>query len=120
MEVCKYHKPRLDTLLEYCKCLYKLEGCSCGGKLHIFLDDNNYSTDDVLFCLNECVTHPEEEESELGILICKEFLKLNECERKLFMKMWNGWEVPDCITYNFCEYCPYMTEEPYLILKKGE
>lgn len=85
----KYYKPRMKTLLEYCKCLYQLEGCSCGGNLHILLDDDNIETDDILFCLNECITHPEDEDSDLGILICKEYLKLSDKERELFQDMWN-------------------------------
>lgn len=86
----KYYKPRMKTLLEYCKCLYQLEGCGCGGNLHILLDDNNIETDHILFCLNECITHPEDEESDLGILICKEYLKLSYKERVLFQDIWNG------------------------------
>lgn len=88
-EMAKYYKPRMKTLLEYCTCLYQLEGCGCGGNLHILLDDDNIDTNDILFCLNECITHPENEESDLGILICKEYLKLSDNERELFQSIWN-------------------------------
>ena len=97
-KMAKYYKPRMKTLLEYCKCLYQLEGCGCGGNLHILLDDQNIKTDDILFCLNECITHPESEESDLGILICKEYLRFSDEERELF-------------TYIWCEYIDIYTVE---------
>ena len=110
---CKYYKPRMATLLEYCKCLYKLEGCVCGGSLHILLDDDNYDDDDILFCLNECIQHPDREESELGILICKEYLKLSKEERIVFDNIWNGWESVDCLGFENCEGCPFIAEPEY-------
>ena len=87
---CKYWKKEMITLLEYCKCLYNLEGCECGGMLHIVLDDNNYRDSDIFFCLKECLQRPEEPESSIGILICHELLKLTLEERCLFFKMWMG------------------------------
>lgn len=105
MTECKYWKKEMLTILEYCKCLYKLDGCLCGGKLHILLDDYNYTDSDILFCLKECLLHPEEPESSIGILICHELLKLTLEERCLFFRMWAGLyfgclysECQDCIT----------------------
>lgn len=107
MDKCKFYNPHMDTIYEYCKCLYRLDGCICGGSLHILLDDDNIDTDDILFCLNECVTHPEEEGSELGVLICKEYLKLSLRERYFLDSMWNGMGY-DCINNGDCSSCPRM------------
>lgn len=105
--LCKYYNPHMETLLWYCKCLYKLKNCAAGGMLHILLDDNNIDTDDILFCLNECITHPEKEESELGILICKEYLKLSFEERLFFDSIWNGMP-KECMEMTECKNCPRM------------
>lgn len=110
---CKYYKPRMATLLEYCKCLYQLEECGCGGNLHILLDDNNYRDSDILFCLNECIKHPEREESELGILICKEYLRLSKEERIVFDNIWNGRESVDCLGFENCKGCPFIEDLEY-------
>lgn len=83
---------RIDTLLEYCSCLYKLNDCSSGGNLHIWLDDYNTSDEDVRFCLNECLANPDDEGSDLGVLICNRYLKLSAEEKELFNKMWKDGE----------------------------
>lgn len=108
MNTCKYYSTRIDTILEYCRCLYKLEGCLCGGNLHILLDDGNYDPPSILFCLKECLKHPEREESDLGILICKELLKLSAEELTYFSKRWNNWDITDCLGYEDCRNCPLM------------
>lgn len=114
IKYCKYYKPRMATLLEYCRCLYKLEGCICGGLLHILLDDDNYDTNSILFCLRECITHPEEEESELGILICKELLKMSIEERTLFDWMWNAEGVEYCNS-DKCKGCRFITPDDFIM-----
>ena len=101
---CKYYNKHMDTILEYCKCLYKFEGCAAGGMLHIVLDDGNIENNHILFCLNECIKHPEAEEAEIGKLICMELLKLSMNERKAFYWYWNGFELP-YIDSEFCDTC---------------
>lgn len=108
-DFCKYYNPHMDTILEYCKCLYKLDGCVCGGLLHILLDDDNIDTDDILFCLNECITHPEKEESQLGELICKELLKLSKEERQFFDSIWSGMP-KECLCDKACGACLRLME----------
>ena len=71
----------MHTIARYIECLYDLEGCSCGGLLHIMLDDNNLDDKSILVCLKECLSHPEREESKIGVLICEEYLKLSMEER---------------------------------------
>ena len=83
MENCKHYNKHLDTIKAYINCLYRLEGCCTGGLLHILLDDDNIEDHHIQWCLEECEKHPEEEESEIGKLICKEYLKLTIPERRL-------------------------------------
>lgn len=101
---CRYYRPHMDTLLAYCKCLYSLEGCGAGGPLHILLDDDNYDTESIAFCLRDCLNNPEHEGSSLGILICKEYLKLSMEQRALFDSYWNGHDLT-CKNHWECEQC---------------
>ena len=96
---CKYWTPRMSTLLEYCSCLYRLKDCVAGGHLHILLDDGNYDDYCIQLCLNDCMSHPKDEESDLGILICKEFLKLSMEQRILF---WNVWRHSEDLVNFYC------------------
>lgn len=83
MENCKYYHKHLETIREYIGCLYSLEDCCTGGLLHILLDDNNIEDHHIEWCLKQCEEHPEQEESEIGKLICKEYLKLSMQQRRL-------------------------------------
>ena len=103
MSRCKHWAPIMPILLEYCQCLYNLEGCGAGSNLHILLDDDNYSDKDILFCMKECIQQPEAPESKIGILICEEFLKLTLEERCLFLNMFNG-QSCDCSKF-VCDDC---------------
>lgn len=87
---CQYYTKHLETIFGYIKCLYEIEGCGAGGLLHILLDDDNLDDSSISYCLAECIKHPEREESKLGALICEEYLKLNEHERKLLSERGNG------------------------------
>ena len=80
---CKYYEKHLETIREYIGCLYNLEGCCCGGELHILLDDDNYDDDSILYCLKECLSNHEREESVIGRIICEEYLKLTMPQRRL-------------------------------------
>ena len=84
MPKCIYYIPEWEALITLCNKLYSLEECSCGGMLHILLDDGNIDDDDIEFCLDECIKHPEKPESNLGILICYEYLKMDTAGRKMF------------------------------------
>ena len=104
MAVCKHYKPIFRILHAYCKCLYELEGCGAGGMLHILLDDNNYEDRDIFYCLKLCFENPQEPESDLGIFICREMIKLTLQERCLFLNMWNGMSVA-CKNGGMCKNC---------------
>lgn len=80
---CKYYSKHFQTIKQYIGCLYDIEGCSSGGLLHILLDDDNFDDDSILFCLRECLLHPEREESKIGKIICEEYLQLSMPERRL-------------------------------------
>lgn len=87
---CKHYIPQMDILLAYCECLYNIAGCAAGGQLHILLDDANIRDSDIIYCLRECLNHPNEPESNLGILICHEFIKMSMEQRSLFIQRWAG------------------------------
>lgn len=109
LKKCKYYRSHLDTIREYIGCLYKLKGCSSGGMLHILLDDDNLDDDDILFCLRECVTHPEEEEAQLGKLICEEYLRLSMPQRRLLT--WRHISSSYCQCHSGCQNCDIETGE---------
>lgn len=103
MDRCKYYDKHLDTIREYIGCLYSLDGCGCGGLLHILLDDDNYDDDDITYCLKECLSHPEREEAAIGQLICNEYLKLPMEQRRLLCNTYIGhWS---CFNDGECNGC---------------
>lgn len=82
---CKYYSQHLETIQRYIECLYSIEGCSCGGLLHILTDDGNVQDNDIDWCL-EYIEREENrgrEEYEISKLICKEMKKLSLPQRKL-------------------------------------
>lgn len=83
MNNCKYYDKHLDTIKLYITCLYDIDGCATGGLLHILLDDDNLEDNHIEWCLRQCEEHPECEESNIGKLICKEYLKLTMEQRRL-------------------------------------
>lgn len=99
MEHCKYYNKHIDTIRAYISCLYELEDCCCGGLLHVMIDDGNIEDWHVNWTLEQCEAHPECEESEIGKLICKEFLKLSMEERRLVME-----DAGNVVCYTLC--CP--------------
>lgn len=106
---CKYYTPHLETIKEYIGCLYRLDGCSSGGMLHVLLDDDNIDDDGILFCLQECLKHPEREEAVIGRLICEEYLRLSIQERRLLLHQYI-WSF-QCEHCEKCEGCFVETGE---------
>lgn len=102
---CRYYNPRIKTIKAYVQCLYELDGCACGGLLHILLDEDNIYDKDILYCLGECIKHPEKEESKIGQLICEEYLKLSLDQRKYLVSYLNGFEDGTCTVEMSCETC---------------
>lgn len=107
---CDYYTPHLQTMKEYIGCLYRLEGCCSGGLLHILLDDDNIDDDSVLYCLTECIKHPEREESKIGKLICEEYLQLSMQERRLLLRSYIM-SFDCCCQETGCEGCFINTGE---------
>lgn len=112
---CKYFTNRLHTIIAYDECLHKLKDCANGGLLHVLLDNGNYEDKNILSCLQNCITNPDREESELGKLICTEYLKLSiEQRRILYLKDFDGFEnlrFGYCCNNGDCKNC---------IIEKGE
>lgn len=113
---CKYYNPHMKTIKEYIHCLYALKGCESGGLLHILLDEDNIDDYNILYCLKECLTKPNREESRLGALICEEYLKLSMKERIVLCNMFYGYEEPICLEYSECNKCPIINLKHELIV----
>ena len=104
MNICKYYNMHLDTIRAYISCLYNLPGCCTGGLLHITLDDGNLEDSHIQWCLEQCETHSENEESEIGKLICKELLKIPMTQRRLVYQ--HDWKTEsECWGHDHCAQC---------------
>ena len=103
MSPCLYFNPSMRSLKKMCEMFYKLPGCGAGGPLHILLDDDNYDTDSILFCLNESIQHGDEQVRTLGSLICTEYLRLNIFERATFDAYWCGYKMDCCYECGNCD-----------------
>lgn len=80
-----------------------------GSHLHILLDDDNLDDDDIAFCMKECMLHPDDPESSLGILICQEYLKLDMMQRNALVYTWEMEGLcihPNCLDTNNKEDIP--------------
>lgn len=103
MENCKHYTKHLDTINAYIGCLYRIEGCECGGLLHVMIDDDNIEDHFIKWTLDECNKHPEREEAEIGKLICNEYLKLSMEQRRLLAYDWLPYR--GCSCDGRCENC---------------
>ena len=84
----------MKTLKQIVENYYKIEGCGCGGPLHILLDDDNYDMGSVSFCIDHCFDILNSETNYgtdysdtvclLGIMICNEYSKMSLEERATF------------------------------------
>ena len=73
-------------------------------------DDGNLEDHDIEWCLNECNSHPEREESAIGKLICEELLKLPMEQRKLVYAP--DWQIVSfCGGINACANCWVQKDE---------
>ena len=71
----------IPEVLPFAKAYYQLPGNSCGGNLHIVLDDGNLSNEDIKFCLDLCIEAGDKEGVKLATMI----LKLSKTQRN---KLW--------------------------------
>lgn len=113
--LCKYYKPEMHALLQACQRLYRLPGCGAGGCLHILLDDNNYTDEDLAWCRKYCEEHKDSVEYGLAMMILDRYSKLSLTERTLFDNWWTG-RIIECEDPSKCESCelieiPYWMEE---------
>lgn len=115
---CKYYSEtsrHMDALLETCKEFYKLPGCGAGGPLHILLDDDNITDNDIKFCIRECLYNSEysDEVRSAGLLICSMYIVMTEKQRKVFDWYWNGNNL-EC-KHGACneEQCFLLDDDPF-------
>ena len=99
MNKCKYWNDHMNTIIALIGCLYDIEGCSCGGLLHVMVDDDNLDDSTIAWTLAECLKNPSKEESGIGKLICEEYVKLSMEERRLVNN-----------------HCDYITDDGYCYL----
>lgn len=95
---CKFYSYEMEDLLRLCKDFYKMKGCGAGGPLHILLDDDNFTDEDIRFCKKACNGWPDPEVAEAGRIICDKYMKLTMLERHIFDWYWNGHDLmcPGC------------------------
>lgn len=101
---CKYFKPEFEHLKCTCKAFYELEGCACGGPLHIILDEPNVEDEHIKYCMEQCIREPSLDISVLGMIICAEFMKLSLRERAVFSCYWNDYSM-ECRNPKPCDGC---------------
>jgi len=70
-------KPTIPDVLPLAERYYSLPGNSCGGNLHICLDDYNVGDSSVEFCLDQA----EEVNDEQGIELAQLLLKMSKTQR---------------------------------------
>lgn len=108
---CKFYKKHVfEDLLAKCKEFYTLPGCGCGGPLHILLDDDNITDEDILFCIGECERETNKTVKVLGLAICHSYLLMSNYERMAFDWYWNGSDLV-CKDMTKCDQCDILREE---------
>lgn len=105
MKDCKYYNEHINTVRAYIDCLYQITGVYNGGLLHVMIDDKNVDDSIVRWTLERCKVE-KEEESEIGKLICEEFLKLSMEQRRLVIEEEDNITCYTVICCPNCEECP--------------
>lgn len=84
-KLCKYYSDNVDYVSKLVKLLYHDLGESCGGLLHIVLDDGNLEDDHIRWCIDCCDKEKNKNRNDkfLCLEIANKMLKMNEYERKL-------------------------------------
>jgi hypothetical protein len=117
---CAYfldNKGTMTMLKRLCKEFYRLPECGAGGPLHILLDDDNYDSGSIMFCLRECLNHPNDSVRTLGIIICKEYLRMNMVERAVFDSYWCGQKLDCCVD---CQACDLLVNDHHEYMCEAE
>ena len=125
---CKYYKPYMETLYTLAKHFYDLEDCAAGGPLHVLLDDDNYDSESIRYCLVECLKGLKQPDWVptmysktvyiLGAMICNEYAKMSLEERAAFDSYWCGSPL-ECD--GNCDDCPCnVFDEVYEHMKEAE
>lgn len=102
-DLCKYFKPRIETIRKMISTLYDLDDCCCGGIAHVVIDDNNYQDHHLKYVISECSKEENQDREEIGIakLICEELLKLSIQERALLFSSYCSYRCD-----GNCKNCP--------------
>lgn len=103
MGKCFDFRDSMRGLKAMCKLLYTLPGCGAGGPLHILLDDDNYDTNSIMFCLKECLEYEDDRVRTLGMAICTKYLDYDLEERATFDSYWCGQDLECCYECANCD-----------------
>lgn len=70
-------KPTTTEIFPLVNEYYNKEGNSCGGNLHIVLDDGNCDNGSIQYCLDRCITNNDQD----GINICNLLMQMSKTQR---------------------------------------
>lgn len=103
-EECHYYKKHMETIRELIGCLYRLDGCACGGLAHVVTDDDNFQDNHIDAVLEQCELDEYADREEVGLvkLIMQELKKLSIQERALFFSSYYTYAICD----HDCNICP--------------
>ena len=110
MDKCKYCNEEVKLVSAYVDCLYELEECSCGGSLHIVVDDDNVDDDSLEFC-SKYIDEEGGIDSEICKLILSHMKQMTIVQRRLVAigrrwglncpaKQWGLKDCSECIIEN--------------------
>lgn len=80
----KLYHPKAHILIQLISLLYEIEGCSCGGSLHIVSDDFNLSNSDMDFCKKFAIEN-NAIEKEIVIAICDILKSMTYEQRSIYV-----------------------------------
>ena len=95
MDKCKYYDQEVEIVGRYIDCLYDLPECSCGGMLHIVVDDDNVEDHNLDYSL-DYIKKENEIDREIDELILKH-MKNMPIEQRRLLTIGRNWRFPfDC------------------------
>lgn len=86
---------RLDRLNSLQSLFYTQDGCSCGGPLHVQLDDGNLRDSDMVFAYTTLHGEALEHVRSLGLAILHELMFLSPAQRFLWWHASSVKEIED-------------------------
>lgn len=107
---CKFYNKKVEYVNKLVELLYEDLQESCGGMLHIVLDDGNMDDDDIQWCIDNCNNEKNKERHDkfLCLEIAHKMLKMDKYERNLVYYMDFGFncgeDCNECVINNCGEF----------------